>query len=248
MSETINKSVLIAGGSGGIGGAAARQLAAKQWNVFIGFNKNRSGAEAIASEINRSAGKELAWAVALPMKEAADTASALDFVQKTAGGLDALLLSASPAPKIVSFLKTESSDMKDQLTVNGAAAQALIAAVWKRFFQTKNGGHVVAVSSKAIEAPVWPHMSAYVAGKKALESLLESALAELGASGLRATTVRLGYTETPMLTSVHPHMLDAARAKAPGGKFLPAEDAGAALAKWIADVPSTSELRVCRLG
>ena len=45
-----NKSVVITGGSRGIGRACALLFASKGYNVLIGYNKNREAAEAVLAD------------------------------------------------------------------------------------------------------------------------------------------------------------------------------------------------------
>ena len=48
-----NKSVVITGGSRGIGRACALLFASKGCNVLIGYNKNKEAAEAVLDEIKK---------------------------------------------------------------------------------------------------------------------------------------------------------------------------------------------------
>jgi len=118
----------------------------------------------------------------------------------------------------------------------------LITETWKRYFRPNQGGHVIAVLSAALGPPLRSHMTPYLVAKRGLETLLEAALAELGSSGLRASAVRPGYTDTPMLGSFHPHVLEAARARMKDGKFLEADAVADVIVRCLNNPPSESAL------
>ena len=215
------KTVLITGGSGGIGASIARGAAKKGWGVFVGYGRNREKAEALAQDIMKSGGK--AWSLNLPLEDPRSVGPGLDLVQQKSETLNALVLCASPAPVLASFLKTEETHFLDQFRVNAIGNHRLISETWKRFFRKNGGGHVIGLLSEAMGTPPWPHMASYVMGKRALQCLLECALAEFGNGGLRVSAVSPDYTSTPMLLGLEERVLEAARLKR-GERFLePAE-------------------------
>lgn len=232
------KTVLITGGSGGIGSAIAQEAASNGWTVFAGFHQGQDHAKKIAS------GNNLIHPVVLSSDIPDSIEKALDVVAAQGNRLDTVVLAASPAPVLDSFLKAKPEDFLKQIDVNLIFHQNLLVQVWKRFFSSARGGHVIGISSRAMDNPVWPHMSSYVVGKKALETLLECAQAELGTSGLRATSFHLNYTETPMLTSVHPHVLESARSKQKDGKFLDPGEVAQKIFKSIENPPASPALHV----
>ena len=208
------KTVLITGGSGGIGAAAARAAAAKGWRVFVGYNKGRERAETISREINGEA-------VHVALEDEASILAAVSFVKTKTVTLDAAVLCASLPPPLLPYLKTGEAALLEQFSVS-AGHQRLVAELWKAFFAKAKGGHVVGVSSQAARTPPWPGFTSYVVAKRALEAALECAKVELGKDGLRVSVIRPGYTETPMLLALNPHVLDAIRAKAgPEGLLKP---------------------------
>lgn len=240
------KSVLVAGGSSGIGEAVCRLAARRSWEVFIGYHRGQERAAAAAAEITKAGGQ--AWPVRLPMEEPAAVDEALDCVAKSAGRLDAVVLCASPAPVLGSFLKIDARSLEEQLRINVVGGQYLIAAAWRRFFSKQEGaGHIVAVLSQFSDAAPKPQMAAYVIGKRALLALLECALAELGPRGLRASAVSPGYTDTPMLRALNPHILEAARATQRDSAFLTAEQVAEKIMHCLDNAPRTPELFRCSL-
>lgn len=207
------KTVLIAGGSGGIGGATAKRAGAGGWHVFIGYRSGETRARALVEEIQKAGGQ--AEAISLPLDETDARGAGFEQLATRTKTLDALVISASPPPALAAFLKTRESELLTQFQVNVIGAHSAIVECWRRFFSVQKKGHVVGVLSEAAGRPPWGHMLSYVVAKRGLKAVLESAMVELGPAGLSATAVSPDYTETSMLTALHPHVLEAARAKRP---------------------------------
>jgi NAD(P)-dependent dehydrogenase (short-subunit alcohol dehydrogenase family) len=208
------KTVLITGASGGIGAATARLAAAKGWRVFAGYRKGRERAEAVGD------------AVQISLEDPASILAAVAFLKTKTDKLDAVVLCAGLPPPLLPFVKTDEAALFEQLRVC-AGHSRLIAELWKAFFVKAKAGHVVGVSSQAARTPPWPGFTSYVVAKRALEASLECAKVELGKDGLRVSVIRPGYTETPMLLALNPHVLDAIRAKAGPEGLLSPETVGA---------------------
>ena len=71
--------------------------------------------------------------------------------------MDALVLSASPAPTLASFSRMGMAEFEKQLQVNVLANYDLIVGVWDSFFRKEKRGHIVAVLSAALGPPPWPN-------------------------------------------------------------------------------------------
>lgn len=212
------KTVLITGASGGIGAAAARLAASQGWRVFAGYRSGQERAESLAREIK---GEPLRIA----LEDEASIIAAVALLKTKTKTLDAAVLCAGLPPPLLPYLKTDDAAMLEQFRVS-AGHQRLVAELWKAFFAKAKAGHVVGVSSQAARTPPWPGFTSYVVAKRALEASLECAKVELGKDGLRVSVIRPGYTETPMLLALNPHVLDAIRAKAGPDGLLKAETVG----------------------
>ncbi len=235
------KTVLVTGGSSGIGAALARRAGKSDWNVIVGYGNGKERADQLVSEIRTNGGN--ASALPLALHDAAQMKDAVTKISTLVPRLDAVVLCASPAPVLQSFLKMTAANFNDQLHVNVVSNHALIVEIWKSFFQKQDGGHVVAVLSAAMESPPWKHMSAYVVAKAALQQLLESALAELGADGLRASAFFPDYTDTPMLQACHPLVIEAARASRPNGRFWDPDQVAQKIMSALENPPADARLR-----
>jgi 3-oxoacyl-[acyl-carrier protein] reductase len=236
------KRALVTGGSSGIGAALCKALGGAGWDVLVGYGQGQDRATGIARQINENNGH--AAILQIPLQEPESISLKMEELSKQIESLDALVLCASPAPRLASFLKTDIFSFSDQFQVNVLGNHRLIAEVWKRWFRKAGGGHLVAILSAAAGSPPWPHMSSYVFGKRGLLSLIESAVAELGSSGLRATVMNPDYTETPMLLNIEPRILEAAKTKRPEGKFLKPEELANEILECLGHPPEAGKLSV----
>jgi NAD(P)-dependent dehydrogenase (short-subunit alcohol dehydrogenase family) len=224
--------LLITGGSGGIGAALARVAAAQGRSVVIGHDRGKARAEALRAEICGSGGR--AETAHLPLHDPAALAAALS---QRDDAPDTLALCGWPAPAVAPFTRQRAEDFAVQQAAL-LGCHALIAGAWRLWWRKRGGGHVVAVLTSGLGPPAAPHMASYIAGKGALQSLLDAAAAELGPAGLRISTLSPGYVETPMLASFDARLLDRARQSAPGGAFLSPQTVAATLMSAIETPPA----------
>ena len=220
----MGESFLVSGGSGGIGGALCRALAAAGYRPIVGFAKGGAAAREVAAETG---------GMPLPLDLASDE-SITAAVETLAGDpipLAGLVLAASPPPALGPFGKIAAADMALQWRVNVEGPRQLVGGVVRRCLRPRRAGIIVAVLSQAMgnEAnPAGRGMGAYVIAKYGLLGLMRVVAAEY--PWLRTGTVRPGYTETAMLEAFDPRFLDGVRGTRPGGRF----DAPDAVAREIA--------------
>ncbi len=206
---TTPASLIVTGGSSGIGAALCRLAASRGWRLWIGYGSGAGRAQTLADHL--TAQGHSAQPVALPLDDPDRLRSAVAHIAKQDNAVSALALCAAPAPDIASLLKLTPEHFRRQYEAAVIGNHALLTETWRRCFRARGGGQVVAVLSAAQGPPAAPHMSAYIAAKNGLEGLLNAAAAELGRGGLRIGVVRPGYVETPMLQAFEPLLLERAR-------------------------------------
>jgi NAD(P)-dependent dehydrogenase (short-subunit alcohol dehydrogenase family) len=237
---TGTRTALVTGGSGGIGRALAAAAARAGWTVFLGYRSNRQAAETAAASLRGSAGAIVP--LSIPLDDAAGIDRALQRVADENADLEAVVLGASPAPAVASFLKSPPEAFRAQLEVNVVGNHRLLAGVWKRFFRPRSGGHVIAVSTTALGPPPTPHLASYTTAKAALLALLQAALAELGRAGLRVSVVSAGFTETAMLDAFPAALLEMARSRLPERRFLSSDEVASCLLGVLEAPPPAGQL------
>lgn len=234
------KSLIVTGGSSGIGAVLCRLAARQGWHVWIGYGEGSDRAARLADELNFE--DRAARAVALPLREPDRLREAVARIAEKDSSVSALALCGAPAPDVASLLKLTPEHFRNQHEAAVVGNYVLLTEVWRRCFRPRGGGQVVAVLSAAQGPPTTPHMASYVAAKCGLEGLLNAAAAELGRAGLRIAITRPGYVETPMLNAFERLLLERARASAAGQAFLKPEAVAAALLHGLNNPSATQEI------
>lgn len=88
----MTKTVLITGGSRGIGRATARLLGARGWFVGVNYARNLAAAQDTAAEVERAGGRALT--IAGDVANEADVLAMFDALQQKFGRIDALVNNA----------------------------------------------------------------------------------------------------------------------------------------------------------
>ena len=208
------KTVLITGGSRGIGAATARKFAKEGYRVAINYNRSQSEAEALADEIG---GVALQGDVSNPQ----DMAELVDNVLEIFCQLDILICNAGVAQqKLFSDLTDE--DWRDMFAVNVDGTFHAIRSVLPHFIHNK-AGRIVTVSS------MWGQVGAscevaYSASKAAVIGMSKALAKELGPSGITVNCVSPGVIATEMNSNLSPQDLEDLKAETPLEKIGTAQD------------------------
>lgn len=212
--------VLVTGGSRGIGKAIAlRFAAAGQDRVAIGYLRNDSAAEATAEEI-RAAGAE-------PVLVRGNVSSERVLEQvRGLGPLDAVIHNAASG---VIRPALEVEDKHWDWTMN-ANARSLLGLAQAAVPQMPAGSSIVAMSSlgsfRVLENYVLVGTS-----KAALESLVRYLAVELAPRGIRVNAVSGGVVDTGALDHFpnKQEMLGSARERTPAGRMVTIDDMAGAV-------------------
>ena len=186
--------VLVTGASRGIGAAIARRLGASGARVAVHYRGNRDAAEALATEIGHGAvafGADLASsnAVANLWTDVAAEFGTLDALVNNAGiAIESPLASATG-----DWLAHWNQTMAVNLTATGLLSRAAIA-----HFQTRGGGRIVNIASRAAFRGDQPDYLAYAASKAGVVALTRSIARAFGKAGIKAFTLAPGFTRTEM--------------------------------------------------
>ena len=177
--------VLVAGGTGALGGAVVRELADSGWDVtatwIVESERNR-----IESELGDRATLVRAD---LTDPEGADAAVAgvdnLEAVVDLVGGFKA-------GAKVH---EADPGDLERMLALNVTPAYLLARAAMPRLVE-RGGGAFVAVSARAAIRP-FPGAAAYVLSKAAVLAFVKALDAEYRAGGVRANAILPSMIDTP---------------------------------------------------
>jgi len=232
---------IVAGASSGIGAATAIDLAARGFPVALGARRVDKLTELV--EKIRADGGE---AVAIPL-DISDSESVKDFVAQAIAMLGEIELLVSGAgdisPGRIHEISTEA--FLEQVRIHLIGANRLATAVIPDMVKRRRGDVVFVGSDVALTAR--PHMGAYGAAKAGLTAMVKNLQMELEGTGVRASIVHPGPTNTGMgwqLTAeqVGPMLDDWAKwGQARHNYFLRPSDLARAIV-FVADTPRGSHV------
>jgi len=203
------KTILITGGSRGIGRAAAVLCGARGWSVGINYAGNAEAAEATADLVRQAGGKAITL-----QGDVAEESDVIRMFAETAekfGGIDGVVVNAGIAAPAAMLADVDLARMKRILDVNllGAFLCAREAARLMPRDRGGRGGSVVLISSVAARLGSPGMYVDYAASKAAVDTLAVGLARELAGQGVRVNAIRPGLIET----EIHAAGGDAGRAQ-----------------------------------
>ena len=216
------QTVLITGGSRGIGAATVRAFATRGDKVYFIYEKEHEKAAAVAAQTG-------ATAICCDVSDSQQVQNAIAALPE----LDILVCNAGICR--TGLLQDLSESEWDRLfDVNVKGIYHCIKAAMPLFLQ-KQSGSVVTVSS------MWGQVgasceAAYSATKGAVIALTKALAQELGPSGIRVNCVAPGVIQTDMCANVAPAVMEELRQQTPLGALGTGEDVANAIL-YLADAP-----------
>ena len=199
------KTVLITGGSRGIGAATARRFAAAGYRVAINYNRSEREALELAEELGGTA-------VRADVGDPDQVQAMVDNVLDKFCQLDILVCNAGIAQQKL-FGDLTNEDWKRIFTVNVEGVFYTIRAALPHMLHRK-AGRIVTVSS------MWGQVGgscevAYSASKAAVIGLTKALAKEIGPSGITVNCVAPGVIATEMNAGLSTEDLEALRNETP---------------------------------
>lgn len=196
-----SKTVLVTGGSRGIGAAVCRQAAALGWKVAVNYASNAEAAEKVVADIRASGGD--AVAIRGDVGSEADILAMFDIVDHTYGPLDALVNNAGIVD-VKQRVDEMNLDRLERMFRINTIGSILCAREAVKRMSTKHGGKggvIVNVSSIAAVIGGVAEYVDYAASKGAIDTFTVGLSRELAAEGIRVNAVRPGITDTDLHAS-----------------------------------------------
>ena len=221
MTRFDGASVLVTGGSRGIGRAIAlrfAELGAKR--IGVGYMRNDTAAEQTAGELRDLGAEPRLLRGNVTSSRVAEQVAAL-------GPLDVLVHNAATGV-IRPALETEDKHWDWTLNANARALLTLTRVVAPSM---PRGSSIVGISSLG-SVRVLENYSLVGTSKAALEALVRYLAVELAPRGIRVNAVSAGVVETGALEHFpnKEEMLSAARERTPAGRMVSPEDMAGAVA------------------
>ena len=213
--------IVITGGSRGIGAAAVARFAAKGCRVYFLYEKEHEKAAAVAAATG-------ATAICCDVSDGKAVREAFAAI----GDVDVLICNAGICHSgLMSMMDEESWDRLFDVNVKGI--YHCVNAAMPSFLQ-KQKGAIITVSS------MWGQVGAscevgYSATKGAVIAMTKALAKELGPSGIRVNCIAPGVILTDMCATVEPEILAEMAAESPIGRNGTPEDVAKAM-EYLADM------------
>ena len=190
------RTILITGGSSGIGAAAAKKIA-EAGGVVVLIARTLENLETVADEIRGGGGTAHVYSCDLTDMDA--IAAMADQVLDDLGGVDILINNAGRSIRRsleLSYDRIHDYQRTMQLNYLGAVQLILkfIPEMRERGF-----GQIINISSAGVQTRA-PRFGAYIASKAALDTLCDALQAEVVNDDVRFTTVHMALVRTPMIS------------------------------------------------
>lgn len=195
------RTILITGGSRGLGAATARLAARSGYDVAISYARDAAAAEAVASDV-RKAGRR-ASVIQADVAKADDIARLFRALDKDFGGLDAFFNNAGVLGPVARFVDIPRDRIERTLGVNTTGA-FLAAQEAVRRMSTRTGGKggvIVNMSSMAAKIGAPGEAIDYGLSKGAIDTMTVGLAKELAGEGIRVNAVRPGLIHTDIHAS-----------------------------------------------
>jgi 3-oxoacyl-[acyl-carrier protein] reductase len=190
--STTSRRARVTGGSGGIGSAICRRLAADGYSVIVHANGNLDKAQAVAADIVAAGGQ--AQAVAFDVTDAAATAAALEALLE-AGPIQVLVNNAGihddavfPGMQLAQWQRVLDVSLNGFFHVTQPLTMPMIRTRW---------GRIITITSVAAVAGNRGQVN-YSAAKGALHAATKSLALEVASRGITVNAVAPGIIATAM--------------------------------------------------
>ncbi|UWX98722.1 SDR family oxidoreductase [Arthrobacter zhaoxinii] len=189
--DTAGRVALVTGGSGGIGAAVVRRLAADGYSVGVHYARNNLTADRVVADAAAAGGHGLA--VGGDVGDEADMAAAFDAVETAFGGIDVvvnaagiMLLGPIAELSLADLDRMHHTNIRGTFVVSQQAARRI-----------RPGGAIINFST-TVTRTQYPGYGAYVASKAAVEGMTLILARELKGRNITVNAVAPGPTATAL--------------------------------------------------
>ena len=197
----MNRSLLITGGSRGIGAAAAILAAQRGWDVAINYTRDAAAAERVAAQV-RAAGRR-ALVVQADVAEEAEVLAMFAAVDREFGRLGGLVNNAGVVDMPARVDEMSLQRLQRMFAIN-LTGSFLCAREAVRRMSTKHGGRggaIVNLSSAAAKLGSPGQYVDYAASKAGIDLMTLGLAREVATEGIRVNAVRPGIIDTEIHAS-----------------------------------------------
>jgi 3-oxoacyl-[acyl-carrier protein] reductase len=224
MSEQTDKTIVVTGGSKGIGRAVCEAFARPGTGIFFNYATDVAGAGETERRIAEAGGT--GKGVQVDVSSESDVKAFLDGVIKETGRLDVLVNNAGiTRDGLIVRMKTSDWEAVMNVNLKGAFLSSKIAA---KAMLKQRSGRIINISS-VVGASGNPGQANYVAAKAGLIGLTKALAKELASRGITVNAVAPGYIETDMTAAMADAQRESMIAQIPLGRPGTAREIAAAV-------------------
>jgi len=224
MHKMTTETALVIGGTGGIGEAIVRVLAAKSFRVGFTYCRN----EAKARELERLAGTEVS-AHPLDLTQPSGVPAALARIVEALGKIDVVVFSPASAIQFSPFFSTAWAEFQTHYEVQARGLFETVKALQPQF-KLKHRTKIIVVLTEACVGKPPSRMSDYLTAKYALMGLSKALAVELAPYQGTVNMVSPGMTPTGLIEKLPPKMLEITAETNPLKRITAPEDVAQAVA------------------
>ena len=195
------KTLLVTGGSRGIGAATARLADQRGWDVAVNYSRDQAAAEAVAMDV-RKAGRR-ALVVQGDVGIEADVLTMFATIDREWGALTGLVNNAGVVDVAARVDAMSAARIERMFTINVFGTMWCAREAVRRM-STKHGGAggvIVNLSSAAAKLGAPGQYVDYAAAKGAVDTFTLGLAREVATEGVRVNAVRPGIIETDIHAS-----------------------------------------------
>lgn len=235
MHKLKDKTVIVTGGAGGIGGATCRRFAAEGAKVAV-FDMNLEAAQKVVDGIKASGGNAVAFKCDITDRAAVDAAVTATIAQL--GSIDVLVNNAG-WDVFKPFVKTVPDEWSKLIAINLTGALHMLHAVLPGMVE-RNAGRIVNIASDAARGGSSGE-AVYSACKGGLVALSKTLAREHARHNITVNVVCPGPTDTALLAGVAEgardpaKLIEAFRSAIPLGRLGQPDDLASAIAFFGSD-------------
>ncbi|TPI12587.1 SDR family oxidoreductase [Mesorhizobium sp. B4-1-1] len=195
------KTLLVTGGSRGIGAAICRQASEAGYRVAVNYVSSRSAADALVAELKAAGGD--AFAVKGDVGNEADVIAIFEAVDQAFGRLDAFVNNAGIVDVKARVDEMSMARLERMMRINVVGSFLCAREAVKRMSMRHGGkgGAIVNISSAAARLGSPGEYVDYAASKGAIDTMTIGLAREVVLEGIRVNAVSPGITETEIHAS-----------------------------------------------
>ena len=218
--------MLLTGASGGIGQAAALQLAAKGYNLYLHYNQNEQTIRELMNKLEPFGGEYI------PIQADFATANGYQSIPQHIFSLDAMIHCGGKSHYGL-LVDLKHNEAQELLNIHVLNPIMLTKELLPKLI-TKRSGNIIVITS------IWGQTGAacevvYSAVKGAQIAFVKALSKEVALNGIRVNAIAPGAVDTQMMESFTPEEMEQISFEIPMGRIAKSEEIAASVAFFLSE-------------